>query len=174
MKALKTYVIITVVGLLVQAMWNSVPVIKNFIHLILDPTFGALMNFNILFGMASIVCLITLITTLFQKYGTNQEELRRLKGEQKLLQVEMKKYKDNPEKFLELQKKSMEFIPKTMELTMKPLLFTFIPFLLFFRWFNDYFALLDYKFFGFISWFWFYFIASLVFSSILRKVLKVA
>jgi len=154
--------------------WDSYPIIKTSAHYILDPTAGALMNMNIHVGMILVVFIITLITVIVQKYGTNQAELKRLKEEQKLLQEEMKKYKDHPEKLLELQKKSFEFMPKTMDLTMKPLIYTAVPFVLFFRWFNDYFSLLpEFKFFGFISWFWFYFLASILFSTILRKVMKV-
>ena len=176
MKGLKLYLIIMVVGLLVPMVWNSFPIVKDSVHFILDPSFGNLLNWDILWGMSIIVFFITLLTTILQKYGTDQVALKGMKDEQKLLQEEMKKHKDNPEKFLELQKKSMEFIPKTMNLTMKPLLFTAVPFILFFRWFYDYFSsaeLVGFKFFGWISWFWFYFIASIVFSSILRKLLKV-
>ena len=86
----------------------------------------------------------------------------------------MKKYKDHPEKLMELQKKQFEFIPKTMKLSMRAIVFTGIPFILFFRWFMDFFtAIGDPKFFGFLSWFWFYLIFSIIFSSILRKIFKV-
>ena len=91
------------------------------------------------------------------------------------MQEEMKKYKDDPAKLLEFNKKQMEKIPETMKITMRPLMYTMIPFILFFRWFGDYFTALEgFKFFGFLSWFWFYLIFSIVFSTILRKVLKVA
>jgi len=154
--------------------WNYYPIISQSAHYLLDPTAGALMDLNIYVGMIIVVFLITLITVIVQKYGTDQGELKKLKEEQKLLQEEMKKYKDHPQKLLELQKKSFEFMPKTMDLTMKPLIYTAIPFVLFFRWFNDYFLLLpDFKFFGFFTWFWFYFLASILFNTILRKVMKV-
>jgi uncharacterized membrane protein (DUF106 family) len=60
---------------------------------------------------------------------------------------------------------------------MRPLLYTAIPFVLFFRWFADYFSnpfFAAFRFFGFLSWFWFYLIGSIIFSSIFRKVLKVS
>jgi uncharacterized membrane protein (DUF106 family) len=173
MKGLKIYFLIMIIGLIVPVVWNSVPFIKTAVHFVLNPTFGSLLNWNILWGMIIIVFIITLLTTILQKYATDQEALKSMKQEQKALQEEMKKHKDNPEKFMELQKRSMEFIPKTMDLTMKPLLFTAIPFILFFRWFYDYFTPINYKFFDHITWFWFYVIASIVFSIILRKVLKV-
>ena len=56
--------------------------------------------------------IIALLITLVQKYTVDQESLKKIKGEQKLLQEEMKKYKDHPEKLLELQKKQLEFLPQ--------------------------------------------------------------
>ena len=165
--------IVMFVGLFVASAWDSYPIIKATAHNILDPTAGYLLDNNKLLGMTIIVFVITFITVLLQKYLTNQEELRKLKAEQKILQEEMKKYKDHPEKLLELQKKQFEFLPKTMDLTMKPLIYTAVPFILFFRWFNDYFTTSPYMFFNFISWFWFYFLGSIIINSILRKILKV-
>lgn len=174
MKAMYLFLILMVFALIFGGLWNSVPIIKDSVHVVLDPIFGNLLNWNLYVGMISIVLLITLITTLVQKYLTDQVSLKKLKEEQKALQEEMKKYKDHPEKLLEFQKKQMEFIPKTFDLTMKPLIFTFIPFVLFFRWFNDYFTSAgNPHFLGFLSWFWFYLILSIILSSILRKVFRV-
>jgi len=75
---------------------------------------------------------------------------------------------------LEFQKKQFEKIPETMELTMKPLLYTAIPFIILIRWFSDTFKNLnDPEFFGFMSWFWAYLLLAIIFSIILRKLLKV-
>jgi len=177
MKGMTIMLIVMVLSLAIAGLWNTVPVIKETVHLVLDPTAGGLLNYNILWGMLGIILVISAIMTLAQKYGTDQETLREIKKEQKILQEEAKKYKHDPEKLLELNKKQMEFIPKTMDITMRPLMYTFVPIILFFRWFNDYFAapeLEGFRFFGFLSWFWFYLIFSIVFSSIFRKVFKVA
>ena len=173
MKGMALMFLVMIISLLIASAWNSMPVIKESVHAVLDPTAGKLLDFNLFWGMTIFVFIITLITVLFQKYGTDQEALKKLKEEQKILQQEMKKYKDHPEKLLELQKKSFEFMPKTMDLTMKPIVYTTVPLILFFMWFYDYFANVDYKFFGFLSWFWFYLIASIIFNAILRKLLKV-
>ncbi len=170
---MKMFLIILVLSSLVALLWNQVPVINQTVHAILDPTLGALLNWNATYGMIMIVAVLSLIMTIIQKYGTDQATLRELKKEQKLLQEEMKKYKENPEKLLELNKKQMEFIPKTMELTMRPVMYTVVFFVLFFRWFSDYFATIDFKFLGFLSWIWFYIIFSMIFSTILRKLMKV-
>jgi uncharacterized membrane protein (DUF106 family) len=159
---------------LLFAFWDKVTFLKNGVHSALDPSFGALLQWNLVVGMMVIVLLIALMTTLVQKYATDQKALKELRAEQKILQEEMKKYRDNPEKIAELSKKQMEFFPRTFRLTSRSILFTGLPFILFFRWFNDFFTMMgNPKFFGFLTWFWFYFIFTIVFSSILRKWLKV-
>jgi len=174
MKGMTIMFIVLIISFAIAGAWDKIPAIKNSVHFILDPSAGWLLNWNITLGMIIIVIIFSFLTILAQKYGTDQAELKRIKAEQKILQEEAKKYKDHPEKLLELNKKQLEFVPKTMDLTMKPMIYTFIPFILFFRWFNDYFSPLNYKFFGFLSWIWFYIILSIILSSILRKVLKVA
>jgi len=173
MKGMTIMLLVMIASFVIAAAWN-VPIIKNSVHYVLDPSAGKLIELSPLWGMIVIVFVITLILTLVQKYTTNQNELRKLKEEQKILQEEMKKYKDSPEKLMEFNKKQMEFIPKTFDLTMGSIIYTFVPIVLFFRWFNDIFAVINYKYFGFLSWIWFYLIFSIIFSSILRKVLKVA
>ena len=171
---MKLLFLIVLVSLAIAFFWNSFPLIKDSIHTVLDPTAGSLLDWNANFGMLIIAFTITLILTLLQKYTTDQETLRNIKKEQKLLQEEMKKYKDNSDKLMELQKKSFEFIPKTMDITMRPLIFTAIPVILFLRWFTDYFSANPVKIFGFFSGIWAYIIFSIIFSIILRKVLNVA
>lgn len=167
-------IFITIVSLAMAIYWDKITFIKNAVHFALDPSAGALLNWNLTIGMILVVFIITLITTLIQKYATDQKALKELKHEQKILQEEMKKFRDNPAKVSELSKKQMEFIPRTFKLTSRTVLFTGIPFILFFRWFYDFFNVLGQpKFFGFLSWFWFYLIFTLLFSSILRKVMKV-
>lgn len=167
-------ILVFIFSTLMYIYWNKIPFIKDSVHTVLDPTAGWLLNWNLTIGMIIIVLFITLITTIIQKYTTDQKALKELRKEQKLLQEEMKKYRDHPEKFAELSKKQFEFIPKTFKLTSRGVLFTGIPFILFFRWFYDTFTTMGSpKFFGLLSWFWFYLILAIIFNSILRKALKV-
>mgnify|MGYP001575012279 FL=1 len=165
--------------------WNSFPLIKDTIHFILNPTIGTLLDWNISIGMLVVVFSISLVLSLFQKFTIDQNLLRELKKEQKILQEEIKKYKDHPEKLMELQKKQFEFLPKTMDLTLRPIAYTGIPIVLFFRWFSDYFIDIQQpeKIFGifstsgtfiFPSWFWAYLILSIFFSTLFRKLFKLA
>ena len=177
LKSMKWLFLTMIASFVIAGLWSKYAIIGGSVHYVLDPSIGFLIKLNPYLGMGIIVLIFAFVTTIAQKYGTNQEELRKLKEEQKILQEEMKKFKAHPEKLMELQKKQLEFMPKTMDLTMKPIIYTFIPFILFFRWFNDYFTtqpeLIGFKFFGFMNWFWFYLLGSIILSIILRKIMKV-
>ncbi len=167
-------VIVMFLSLLIAFYWDKAAFIKNSVHAVLDPSFGALINWNLEIGMILIILLITVISTLIQKFATDQKAMKELRQEQKILSEEMKKYRDHPEKMAEFSKKQMEFFPRTMRLTSRAMLFTSIPLILFFRWFSDVFAAMgNPKFFGIFGWFLFYLVLAIVFSAILKKVLKV-
>ncbi|MEX0921040.1 MAG: EMC3/TMCO1 family protein [Candidatus Pacearchaeota archaeon] len=170
----KSIFIVMIVAMGIAFLWDQVTFIKNVAHLLLDPSAGALLEWNLAWGMGILVFVIASVMTLIQKYGTDQEELRRMKKEQKEVQKEMKALRDNPEKLMEMQKKHFsEFMPKMMKLSMKPIVYTMIPLILFFRWFADFFAAAgDPKILG-LTWLWFYIIGSVIFSIILKKIFKV-
>lgn len=172
-------IIVMGISLVIAFTWDKVSWISDAVHKVLDPSAGWLLNWNLVGGMLAIVLIINILTTIIQKYATDQEALRELKKEQKILQNEMKKYREDPARVAELSKKQMQFIPKTMKLTSRAIMFTGVPFILFFRWFNDVFGVMEaaagepIRFFGFLSWFWFYLIFTMVFSGLLRKWFKV-
>jgi len=173
-KSIMFIVILLLVSMLIAGLWDSFPVIKSIGHAILDPTAGRLLKWNLDSGMIIIIFIITLVTTLFQKYGTDQASIKELKKKQKEMQEEMKKNSGDAKKMMELQKEQFAIMPQMMSLTMKPMVYTMIPLLILFRWFYDYFNVIgDYKFFGVLGWFWLYLIGSIILSMILRKVFKV-
>jgi len=165
--------LVMVVSLAIAAFWNKLLFIKNSVGAVLNPTAGALLNWNLTYGMIILVLLLSIFMTLIQKYTTDQKTIREIKEEQKKLQGDMKKFEVGSKEHTELSMKSMKFIGPMFKLSMRPIVYTAIPIILLFRWFADYFALVDFKFFGFLSWFWFYLLGSLIFSSVLRKVLKI-
>ncbi|MEK6858845.1 MAG: EMC3/TMCO1 family protein [Nanoarchaeota archaeon] len=171
-RGLRTLFIISFLGVAVAFFWNALPFIKESVHFVLNPTAGRLLDWDVSWGLLFISIGISLITSLLQKYTTDQETLRSIKAEQKLLGDQMKQFKEHPEKMLELQKKQMALIPKTMDITMRPALYTAIPFILLIRWFGDYFAEMDVKIFGFMGWIWAYIIFAIIASMIFRKVFK--
>src|ERR1051325_4229365 len=150
MKGMSVIFLVMLLGIVVASFWNSVPVVKNGVHAALDPSLGALLNWNPTIGLLIITAILNLITTLLQKYMTDQDLLKQLKEEQKLINQEMKLYKQNPTKSLELSKKSAELAMKTMPITMRPVLLTTVPFILLIRWFGDYFKATPVKILGFM------------------------
>lgn len=166
----KPMILVMMFSLVVAGLWDKVPAIKNSIHTVLDPTAGGLLNWNLHWGMLVIILFITVITTLVQKYGTDQETLKELKKEQKSLQKEMKNNRHDPQKTMELQKQQMKLLPKQMKLSMRGIVYTGVPFILLFRWFHDYFAAAgNPQFFGFMGWILFYLLGAVIVGSILRK-----
>ena len=169
----KGIVVVMMITIVIASLWNSVSWIKDFAHAILGPTLGVLLDWNMVGGMVIIILAMSLITTLTQKYGTDQKTIREMKQEQKALQEEMKTVKEHPEKLMELQKKQFEFLPRMMKLSMRPIIYTSVPFVLLFRWFMDFFTEMgDPRFFG-MTWFWFYLLGTIFIGTILRKTFKV-
>ena len=128
--------------------------------------------------MAVASLLITIFITLIYKKVTDQSEMKRLRDELKSMQKEIKEKKDQPEKMMEIQKglaaKNLEY----MKHSFKPMLYTFFPVILVFYWLRGIFeetgTLLTLPIFGWnLNWLWTYIVFSLVFSLIVRKVMKV-
>lgn len=178
MKGMGIMFLVMILGLAVASAW-SIPIVKNSVHAVLDPSFGALMNFQLNVGFILIIVIFTMITTLLQKYLTDQDTLKIIQDEQKIIREEMKTYKADPTKQMELSKKSMELQMKAMPITMKPVIYTTIPFILTFRWFTDYFATISSgKLLGIFnahggSWIWAYIILSMILMFPIKKILKV-
>jgi len=167
--------LIMILSLLIAFYWDRVGWIKNPIHAIFNPTLGTLLNWNLIVGMFLIIALISLITALVQKYTTDQKTIKELKARQKEINKKTKELRHDPQKMMEIQRELMPISMKMMKMSMRPIIFTGIPFILTFRWFGDYFTSIgDPKFFGALSWFWFYLIFLLIFGMIIRKVLKVS
>ncbi len=76
-----TLFVVMTISLLIAFLWNQIPIVKNTVNLVLSPTAGWLLSYNINWGMILIVFFITLFTTLIQKYATDQETLKEIKEE---------------------------------------------------------------------------------------------
>lgn len=173
MKGMGIMFLVMMISLAVAFFWNHVPAISEGVHAALDPSLGKLLNWDVTLGLILITAILNLITTLLHKNITDQDLLKQLRDEQKIVNEEMKLYRNNPEKSIELSRKSMELAMKTMPITMRPAMYTIIPFVLLIRWFGDYFKDHPAKIFGFISGTWAYILFFIVFSIIFRKLLKV-
>jgi len=111
---------------------------------------------------------VTIITTIVNYFLTDRELMRKIKEKQKGLRQEMKLHKGNPQKMMEINQKMMEDFPIQMKQSFKIMLITMVPLFIFFNWLRSSFAATDLA----SSWFWWYLVASLVFSIALRKLFK--
>ena len=167
--------IFMLVSMVIAFNWDKWSWMKDAIHSVFNPTLGALLSWNLNIGMLIIVLILSVIMSIIQKYTTNQKELKELKKLQKDLQKKANEHKHDPQKSMQYQKEMMSLMPKQMKLGMRTIVYTGIPFILLFRWFTDYFLTIQeatgapVRIFGFFSWFWFYLIGSMVFSSIIKK-----
>jgi uncharacterized membrane protein (DUF106 family) len=119
-------------------------------------------------SIAAFSILVTLISTLVQKWLTNQEHLKSLKKRQKEIQKELKGCKDGCV-MKELNAEMMKLTGVMFKSSMKPMFVTIIPFLILFSWLRSvYVPLLG------NGWIWYYLGYSVVASMILRKVMKIA
>jgi len=136
--------------------------------------FGWAVKIGQLYGIIIISFIIALITTLVYKYFTDQTALKQLKEDNKKLQEEMKNAKGDVKKMADLQKQALQkgFL-EPMRHQLKPLIITFIPFILIFGWLRTTYANTGPIFFGYFGWFGTYIIFSIIFTTILRKLLKV-
>lgn len=118
---------------------------------------------------------IALLTTLIYKWTTNQSVMKELKQEIKTLQEQAKQLKEQPDKAMEIHKKVMETNMQYMSHSMKPTLITFLPIIIIFGWMQKNFAtagtLLDLRLFQ-LGWLGTYILFSIIFSILLRKLLK--
>jgi len=167
-------IIIMIASLILVSLWDKIPKIKNSVHYILDPTAGFLLDWNLNLGMLIIVFVITLISTLVQKYATDQKTLKELKKQQKELQKKMKEHRHDHEKMMEFQKEQFKIMPLQMKLSMRTMVYIGVPFILFFKWFSDYFiAAGNPKLWPGIGWIWFYLIGAVIIGIILKKYMDV-
>ncbi|MBS3135204.1 DUF106 domain-containing protein [Candidatus Woesearchaeota archaeon] len=134
--------------------------------------FGFLIDWSPLAGLLVVSFILTLLISLSYKFLTDQKELKQHKEEINQLQKDMKLLKDNPQKMMDKQKELMSKNFKMMKHNIKPMLFTFIPLIIIFGWLRTVYTPLGKIILG-LSWFWVYLISAIVFSMIIRKLLKI-
>ncbi|MFZ1970847.1 MAG: EMC3/TMCO1 family protein [Candidatus Nanoarchaeia archaeon] len=111
--------------------------------------------------------LVVLVTTIITKYFTDQKRMKELREIQKACQIKLRDNKGNLEEMNKINKEVMDCSMELMKHSFKPMLITFIPLVLLAGWMNSVFIKI------LPSWIWWYILSGLVFSIILRKILKV-
>jgi uncharacterized membrane protein (DUF106 family) len=107
-----------------------------FLDPILNPLLQPLLNFGPLWAVFILSLIISLIIILVYKYFTNQNEMKRLKDEQKEFQKKMKGLKSQPEEMMKVQKEAMKANMEYMKHSFKATLITMLPIILIFGWMN--------------------------------------
>ena len=152
--------------------------LNNFFDAILGWTQYLGSPWNVIF----ISFLITLLITLSYKFLTNQSAMKDLKTRMKEFQKQMKESKGDMERYQQIQKEAMSTQMQYMKHSWKPMLYTFLPLILIFSWMRATFdSGLDIITWGFkiplfgigLGWLGTYIFASIFFSMILRKVMKI-
>ncbi len=139
---------------------------------------------NPLLSITLISFFLTLGVTLVYKYTTDQNKLKSIREELKTIRKDMKENKADTKKMMALQKRSMEISMDQMKHTLKPTLITMLPILILFAWlqkllpsdkiiFNLPFSIPKPGLNEGFGWVGIYIITSIVFSLIMRKILKV-
>lgn len=106
----------------------------------LDPVFNPVLALGPLWAIVLLSLIISLVIVLVYKFFTNQEEMKRLKDEQKEFRKRMNELKSNPEEMMKVQKEAMQKNFQYMKHSFKATLITMLPILLIFGWMNAHFA----------------------------------
>ena len=133
-----------------------------------DMNLTEMVNIYPYISLAIVSFLVTLVSTLVQKWLTNQEHMKSLKDRQKEIQKELKSCKEE-HLLKELNLEMLNLTGIMMKASMKPMFVTLLPFLALFIWLRSVYDPLMGS-----SWIWYYLGYSIFASIILRKVLKVA
>ncbi len=131
-------------------------------------TFAEMMVANPKVSIAIFSIIVTTLSTLAQKWLTNQEHLKSLKKRQKEIQKELRGCKDQC-LMKELNAEMMKITGVMFKSSMKPMFATIIPFLILFAWLRSIYVPVMGN-----GWIWYYIGYSVVASIVLRKVFKVA
>ncbi len=148
----------------------------SFVDAIFDLLFGWAVAISPLLGIIIISFVLSVLSTVSWKYLTDQVLLKDIRERMKGGHAKLKEHKDNPEKLKELNskmaKENIDAMKVQWKQSIKPMLVTMVPFAFAFIWIRK-----TYEPFGeiFLSFggIGAYIIFSIVFSMILRKVMKV-
>ncbi|MBU0470461.1 MAG: DUF106 domain-containing protein [Nanoarchaeota archaeon] len=111
-----------------------------FLDPVLNPVLKPLLEMSPFITILIVGFVISLLITLVYKFFTNQEEMKRLKDQQKEYQVKMKTLKDNPAEMMKVQKEAMSLNMDYMKHSFKATLITMLPIILIFGWMSGHLA----------------------------------
>lgn len=135
-------------------------------------------------SIIGISLVLSIATTLAYRFLTDQVLMKELKKKLKTNQKRIKEAKGDPQKMMEIQRETMKTNMKYMSQSLKPMIFTIIPFLIIFAWLRSVFEGLVVIPLPFhvpmssletgLGWIGTYIIFSMIFTTVFRKIMKVA
>ncbi len=105
-----------------------------FLDPVLNPVLQPLLNTSPVLVIILFSLLVSLLITFVYKWMTNQDEMKRLKEQQKEYQKRMKELRANPDEMMKVQKEAMKANMDYMKQTLKPTLVTMLPIIVIFTW----------------------------------------
>jgi uncharacterized membrane protein (DUF106 family) len=142
----------------------------------LDPFLSPLLSlFGIFWFVVFISFIVTLLTTLVYKFTTDQLLMKNLKEEIDRLNKEVKKHMHDQKKAMSIHKQMFEKQMTMMKHSFTSTFITLLPIILLFNWLRVHLGtekILNLYFFQF-GWLGSYILFAIIFSIVLRKLLKV-
>ncbi len=121
--------------------------------------------------------ILSLFVTLVYRFATDQVLMKELKKDLAKYQEQMKLHKNDLQKMTEIQKQAMQVNTRYMKQSFKPMFITLIPFFIIFAWLKGIYGttiVIPLSFWpGHLGWVGVYIIFSLIYSSVLRKILNI-
>ena len=111
-----------------------------FLDPVLNPLMKPLLALGPLWAVVVLSFLISVIIVLVYKFFTKQDEMKRLKEQQKEFQKRMKELRSNPDEMMKVQKEAMKANMEYMKHSFKATLITMLPVILIFGWMNAHLA----------------------------------
>lgn len=106
----------------------------SFLDPVLNPVLQPLLSKSPFLLIVLVSFVISVVITVAYKFLTNQEEMRRLKEQQKEFQRRMKELRSHPEEMMKVQKEAMKSNMDYMKHSLKATLITMLPIILIFSW----------------------------------------
>jgi len=151
-------------------------VAKMVVNEIFDFLFGWAVSISPLVGIIFISFILSMLSTIAWKYLTDQILLKSLREKSTSLREEFKKHKADPKKLAELNakmtKENFDIMKLQYKQSIKPMIATLVPFALAFVWIRKTYEPFGTVFLG-MGGIWSYIVFSIIFSMVLRKLMKV-
>ena len=147
----------------------------------LSVVFSPVLGLPVIYAVIIMAMCLSFTTTMIYKFGANQEEIKKIREEQKALNAKVREVqKEDPEKANALMKEALKLTNKQMKMNMKPMIATMVVAFMVFPWIAQTFTgpvlILPFElpFLGAeIGWLAWYFVVAMIMNISFRKALGI-